>query len=408
MRCFLLALCATALFGQEAPRPRPIEWKHPVEEKNFPILSALRSDPAAREAMAKDAVLAQFTEVRIAALDNAAAKCKTDLHCYADAIEWNKDDLATVSAELAQLGTAMHAAADQLRVGGLYVRYNALSDGELLARAWDDAAAGINRAIRVYGLGVAPQYPAIDSAAYDVKTESGARLVATLAQVIDQDPSRKELFFDPALQFALGLMDLNGRDEAGRFEPMEKGENAAAYRKIQSTDWSRYPYTVIVVPGSGNDRPDVRLSPFGKLRVQIAAQRYREKKAPFLLLSGGFVHPSQTPYAEAIEMKRELMEHYGIPEEAILVDPHARHTTTNMRNAARLIYRYGMPFTATALVTTDPNQSEYIENPNFADRCTKELGYVPYKLLRRTSPFDLEFVPLMDSLQADPHDPLDP
>jgi uncharacterized SAM-binding protein YcdF (DUF218 family) len=41
-------------------------------------------------------------------------------------------------------------------------------------------------------------------------------------------------------------------------------------------------------------------------------------------------------------MKHDLIARLGIPAAAILVDPHARHTTTNMRNAARLLYRYGM------------------------------------------------------------------
>ena len=102
------------------------------------------------------------------------------------------------------------------------------------------------------------------------------------------------------------------------------------------------------------------------------------------------------------------MTRFGIPAEAIIVDPHARHTTTNMRNAARLIYRYGIPFDKKALVTTDPQQSDYIENPTFEKRCLNELGYLPYRLVRRTSAFDLEFLPQIESLQADPTDPLDP
>ena len=64
-----------------------------------------------------------------------------------------------------------------------------------------------------------------------------------------------------------------------------------------------------------------------------------------------------------------------------------------MRDAARLMYRYGMPFTKKALVSTDPSQSQYIETPAFAKRCMDELGYVPYKLLGRISPLDLEFLP---------------
>jgi hypothetical protein len=150
------------------------------------------------------------------------------------------------------------------------------------------------------------------------------------------------------------------------------------------------------------------LSPMGELRLDLAARRFRERKAPLILVSGGYVHPNQTPYAEAIEMKKALVSKYGVPADAILIDPHARHTTTNMRNAARLMYRYGIPFDRNALVTTDRYQSSYIESEVFVKRCESELGYQPHKIVRRTSAFDLEFVPRIDSLQIDPLDPLDP
>src|ERR1700704_3135843 len=98
----------------------------------------------------------------------------------------------------------------------------------------------------------------------------------------------------------------------------------------------------------------------------------------------------------------------GIPAAAIMVEPHARHTTTNLRNAARLMYRYGVPFDKKALITTDQHQSTYIESPVFKERCIKELGYEPHALLGRTSTFDLEWAPRIDSLQFDSADPLDP
>jgi hypothetical protein len=101
------------------------------------------------------------------------------------------------------------------------------------------------------------------------------------------------------LRFALEAMNLNHRHDAGRLEPMESGENKAAFERIRITDWQRYPYSAIVVPGAGNDRPGVGLSTFGKLRDDIAATRFRQAKAPFIIVSGGFVHPSQTEYAEA-------------------------------------------------------------------------------------------------------------
>src|SRR5205807_6586463 len=121
-----------------------------------------------------------------------------------------------------------------------------------------------------------------------------------------------------------------------------------------------------------------------------------------------YVHPNQTPYCEAMEMKKSLIRDFGVPANAIIIEPHARHTTTNLRNAARLIYRDGIPFERKALVTTDSFQSATIESEAFAKRCEQELGYQPGKILKRVSAFDLELAPRMESLQINPMDPLDP
>jgi hypothetical protein len=408
--CLFMAAATSWAVAQERPATVPIEYKTPVEDKTFYLFSIIERSPEVRRAMEGDLSLKRITAARVAGLIESAKNCQTKIECYGTALKWSDADAEEVRMDLVRLAGngAVRELVHRLRLSGMYVRYNGLGEGELLGRAWTDGVHAMNRAIEVYGLGGAPRYPAIDSATLDVKSEAGARTVATLAGVLDDDRGSLQLFFQPSLRFALGLMDLNHRDEAGRFEPMEKGENAAAFRKIRSTDWKRFPYTVIVVPGAGNDQPGVRLSPYGKLRDALAAKRYRDGKAPFILVSGGYVHPVQTPYSEAIEMKRDLMEKYGIPEEAILVDPHARHTTTNLRNAARIMYRYGMPFEARALITTDPGQSGAIEKPDFNERCMREIGYVPHTLLGRVSPFDLEFVPKIDSLQLDPVDLLDP
>ncbi len=260
----------------------------------------------------------------------------------------------------------------------------------------------------MYAEGRAPRYPEIDSATYDVKSDAWRRTIQIAVAELEDDHAALALFFQPALRFAMTLLDINGRDEAGRLEPLEKGENAAAVQRAASVDWNKFAYSLIVVPGAGSDRTSVALSPNGKLRLMLAARRYREGKAPFLLVSGGYVHPAQTPWCEALEMKKYLMARLGIPENAILIDPHARHTTTNIRNAAREIYRYGIPFDKPALITTDQFQSGSIESAAFGDRCMRELGYRPYRLGRRVSAFDLEFQPVLEALQADAADPLDP
>jgi hypothetical protein len=405
-------LAAIARAQPVEPLHAPIALRHPIEDKNFYLLSALRDSEAARQAILHDSELTRIAAARLNALDHAVTSCNTDLGCYAAAFHWSDEQIADAGRALSALyrsSVPVRSLVDgPLRESGMYVGDSHLVGVDFLSQVWMECALGMNGLIDVYGLGTAPRYPEIDSATYDAKTPAQQRVVQNLALVLRDDRANLDLFFAPSERFALELMFLNNRDEAGRYEPLDQGENAAAFRKAKTVEWARYPYSVIVVPGAGNDRPGVRLSPGGKLRDEIAAKRWREGKAPFVLVSGGFVHPAHTEFAEAIEMKRDLMTRFGLPAEAIVVDPHARHTTTNMRNAARLIYRYGMPYDKKMLVATDLSQSQYIEGSAFAKRCTEELGYVPYKLLVRISDFDLEALPVIDSLQSDPRDPLDP
>src|SRR5204862_6520487 len=144
---------------------------------------------------------------------------------------------------------------------------------------------------------------------------------------------------------------------------------------VKSIKWRDYPYSFILVLGSG-PQDSTRLSPIGAKRADVGAQLFLQHKAPLIILSGGHVHPMQTPYCEAIEMKKYVMEKYKIPETSILVDPHARHTTTNLRNAARLAVRYRIPATL-ALLTSSESHSVATTSDEFRTRCLNELGYFP-------------------------------
>jgi hypothetical protein len=409
-----LALCARLYSGHSAVEPlrAPIHWKSAIQDKNFYALSLIEQDAAVRGLVQSDEQLAQVTSGKRAALEKAVASCGAELGCYAGAMRWTQAEIDVVMSRLKSLYRSeeevRHMVDGSVRDSGLFIRHRDMSGENLLAEAWLDAAQAMNRIVDVYGLGRNPRYPEIDAVSYDVKSERYGRLVHILALVIEEDKAAMTMFFQPSLRFALGLLDINHRNEAGRFEPLEIGENAAAIRRANTLDWAKYPYSVIIVPGAGNETEAVRFSAWGKLRVTIAARRYREGRAPFLLVSGGFVHPNQTTHCEAIEMKRSLMEDFGIPGDAILVDPHARHTTTNLRNAARELYRYGLPFAKPGLIATDPDQCAYIEGTEFAGRCLKELGYQPVLSLRRISKFELVFTPNIESLQTDPQDPLDP
>ena len=407
--CLMAALSAAQTAG---PRHAPLVLTSPVKDKNFYLLSLLGRDRDALRALEADPGLNQLTKDRREAVAQALEACRDGVACLLTPFRVSEAEVAVAEAALRRLYQSNRAvrrvAEGPLRDSGAYVRHRSQPAVEVLALAWREAAAGINRIIDVYGEGKPPRSGEIDAVSYDVKSPLFRLTVRTTVGVLNEAAGDHPAFFGLPLEFALHLLEINMRDEAGRHEPMELKDNAAAVRYIRTIAWDRFPYSVIVVPGSGTDRLSWKISGASKLRAELAARRFREKKAPLILVSGGYVHPNQTPYSEGIEMKKYLVENLGIPAEVVIVEPHARHTTTNMRNAARLLYRYGIPFEKKALVTTDASQSASIESPEFGRRCVREMGYEPQKILARISPFDLEFVPVIDSLHIDPLDPLDP
>jgi hypothetical protein len=351
-------------------------------------------------------------DARIQALGASAGSCRRDTACLITALSLSAADVQTAERALVDLveGDAEVRAfvARDLRASGMFQAHAAGGDAELVAAAWRDAADGLNRILDVYGRGAAPRYPAIDAVSHDPASDSYRRLLTIMAAVMHERRDRLTTFYAPTLGFARRLLDANRRDEAGRFEPLHTGENAAALRRVASVRWADYPYSAILVPGAGNDRPDVALSPWAKLRLELAVARFQAGRAPFVIVSGGYVHPNQTPFNEALEMKRALVRDFGVPADAVIIEPHARHTTTNLRNAARLAIRYGLPSGAPMLITTDDGQSAYISGTEFHDRCLREMGHLPGALGRRLSAFDQEFTPSPRALHADASDPLDP
>ena len=394
------------------PRHVPLVLTSPVQDKNFYLLSLMERDKEVLRAVNADPVLSRITRERKEAVARAWQTCTDEVACYLAPLRMTEAEVTAAEMALRQRyqsNAAVRRMADgPLRDSGAYMRHNSKPAVETLVLAWREVAAGINRVIDVYGEGKAPRSAEIDSVSYDVKSGLFRQTVRTALGVVNEAAGEHDAFFALPLHFALHLLDINMRDEAGRHEPLELKDNAAAVRYIRTIAWDHYAYSVIVVPGSGTDRLTWKISGASKLRSELAARRFREKKAPLILVSGGYVHPNQTAYAEGIEMKKYLVENLGIPAEAVIVEPHARHTTTNMRNAARLIYRYGIPFGKKALVTTDSSQSASMESPEFGRRCVRELGYEPQRILGRISPFDLEFLPVLDALHIDPMDPLDP
>jgi hypothetical protein len=413
LRPLLLAVLilpvSSPVFSQPVARPLPMH--DAVQDKDFYLLSLLQNNPQVREALAKDKELTEIAAERQRFLLAGMQSCKGNADCVVKGFLWTDEEIQAVSFALARLyeeNASVRKMVDgDLRSSGTYIVFEKERGDDLLTHAWEINARGLNDVISVYGQGGAPRYPRIDSISFDVSSPDFQQRVSAMAGQISAEAST-ELFFEPSLKAALQLLTMNHRDEAGRHEPMESGVNEAAVKAVPSTQWDHYAYSVIIVPGAGPGDPNVALSEAGRKRVALAAEAYHAGKAPFILVSGGYVHPAQTRFSEAIEMKKALLQDYSVPEAAILVDPHARHTTTNMRNAVREIYRYGMPMNKPALVISDAAQIGYIAGQPFADRCLKELGYMPYRIVDHPSDTSLVFLPMAESLEQDPMDPLDP
>lgn len=299
-------------------------------------------------------------------------------------------------AERAQVAQGVAAVAERQPAG--------VSPADRVRRQID----GINSVLLVYGSGLPPRYPAIDGPVEGEGSPRFASSVAdavTLARAIHDDPSSD---FDPSIGLALALLDTNDRDDAGAWEPIDASLNAAAVARAANTQWSRFRYSAILVPGIGPDDLSTPLSARGKLNVRLAAQRFADGLAPFIIVSGGSVHPRGSRSTEAIEMRRALIDRYAIPADCIVVEPYARHTTTNLRNATRRLIAMKAPLDRDVLIVTNPAQSQYIESADFKARSLRDLGYEPGKIGARLSATDLAFRPTAQSSLVDPMDPLDP
>ncbi|MPR33025.1 YdcF family protein [Salmonirosea aquatica] len=406
--------------GLSAQKPGPLATYEPiygpsvVQLKNFYALSLLESPDASRILLA-DPALRSLYQQKNDHLSRAVKECGSDVGCYTGTMKFTEDEIKLVSGRLSQLYKADNGLGklvkDHLIPSGTYILYDSLPLGELLVKAWELEARGLNHVLEVYAEGMKPNYPAIDSIAFNTKSRSFGTLAYDVAELTRQE-GNTSLFFSPSLQYALRWLEVNGRDEAADYEPMRFTENKAAFLHARALDslaaWDKFKYSVILVPGSGPSDPSVALSPVGMLRCRLGALRYFDGLAPFLVVSGGRVHPFKTKYSEAFEMKRYLMEVLHVPEEAIVLEPHARHTTTNLRNTVRLLFHYGMPIGKPCLITTTRSQSLSIGSHAFVERCRRELGYLPYRLGERLSDTDLEFFPSLNSLQIDHDEPLDP
>jgi len=407
----VLSIFCTGVFAQNAPSQnyQLIKGKNQVQYKNYYLLTLFQQLPELRKMLAADTALKNILQSKTAAATEAIKTCKTEIPCYAKALKFSNEEIVNIGKRLAIIytenGPLGKLVVNHLLPSGCYAIFNTETHKNLLIKAWEQDAKAINYTIGVYVEANKPNYPKIDSISFSLKDREFAELTSANAFLALQ--KNNKLFFEPSMQFALEALELNERNDAADYEPMVAGVNLPALNQIKKTDWKKYPYSVILVPGAGPEEKEVALSAGGMIRCRLAALQYQKGIAPFIVVSGGRVHPYKTKFSEAYEMKKFLTETLQIPENAIIMEPHARHTTTNLRNCARLMFRYGMPIDKPGLVCTVKSQSYYITDV-LLERCKKELGYYPYKNGKRLSDTESEFYLNTVSLQIDFDEPLDP
>jgi hypothetical protein len=406
----LVVVLTITVYAQKSQSGYQLIGNGSVQAKNFYLLTLLQHNDKIRLVLECDSVLSVMAVKQNETISKCLLTC-TNYKCITDTLKLSSAAINKISARLAYLyrnnTDLRNLVKNELIPSNCYRQDSTYEAITQLTKAWEQDAKDINHTIDVYANGLPPNYPAIDSISFNVNSPAYINVVKqTTAKILDEEHTSR-LFFMPSMTAALAFLNINGRNNAGDYEPMELTVNRAALQKAKRINWNNYNYAVLLVPGEGPDSSNAPISNGSKNRCRIAAAVYHQSKsAPFIMVSGGKVHPYKTSYCEAVEMKKFLIDSLQIPDSSIILEPHARHTTTNMRNGVRLLIQYNFPLFKPGLVVSDSSQSAYISG--MKQRCIDELGDVPYQLGKRISANSQEFYAVPVAGQINPTEPLDP
>ncbi|MCQ2288370.1 MAG: YdcF family protein [Muribaculaceae bacterium] len=417
-----LAFCMVACGGDEpgpSPKPDPdpdpapafkqaasqdYQLLHPntLEAKNVYFLSLINNQTALSSAVKGDAELAALSKKKYEAFV-AATTVKDKIA----AVVFSNTEITAAGKRIAELWKAGNAwdkvAIDHLSPSGCYILNKSNTVPAFLQGVWATDAQALNTINKIFGDG--SQAAHCDD---DQRTATDDQVLAAL-KAVEGKVNAQSPFYLLALECAKVVLNVNGRDtEAINFEPMNSGCNKAAYEAGKKVDWSKYEYTIIMVPGNGPDDYNTPLHPQGKVRCDIGYELWTQGYAPFIMVSGGRIHPSKTKYCEAEEMKKYLMGK-GVPEDAIIMEPHARHTPTNVRNMVRVIFHMGLPMNKGGIIACEANViTNTFQSQAFLNRCQSEYSFIPVTFGKTITTQAIAFYPKTDCLNIYSKDPLDP
>lgn len=376
----------------------------------FYLLDEMERSSKIRKVLKRDVVLCRLYQQKITNWKNASNNCY-DMECLANALSYNDSENAIIQNALGKLyhrSAAIQAFVHgKIRESHFYELSNSLSDSLLFVHAWNQEVKGIDHIVKAYLEHKDLIYPTIDSAKYSTGSRAYFDMIRMLLQKEIDHSSKDALFFQPSLHISLAILALNGRNEAGRFgtAPLI---NIPAYKKATSVDWRKYPYSAILVYGAGPGKETVHFSKENQKRCDSAVAAYKKNMAPFIIVSGGFVHPYMTHHCEAIEMRNYLVDKCGISEAAVIIEPYARHTTTNIRNANRILIENKFPLNKPVLGISSQSHIDYVVSKQFIGVFQRDIGLVPFTCMQRVSQCEASFLPAMSSMQINSEEPLDP
>src|SRR5690606_4808516 len=128
------------------------------------------------------------------------------------------------------------------------------------------------------------------------------------------------------------------------------------------------------------DKWEMDLLSINRNRAGRAAAAYHGRVAPVVTVSGGAVHSS---LYEAFMLQHLLSCELAVPRDAVLLDPCADHTHTNMRNTGALVRQLGAR--TAYIVTSSDLQGKYLQEwsifsligGSVDQRALRDWGYLP-------------------------------
>ena len=179
----------------------------------------------------RDRVLTVVATTKANSLAAPFTSCEQNALCYLDKMKFTEAEIKTVSERLKILYQPQNALGklvkNHLIPSGTYVLFQNLPPVEMLVKAWEQDANGINFCIGVYAGGNKPNYPAIDSISFktrDTAKNSGFRdsyvaLLYNTASLVAYECKTNTSFFYPSLTCAVRFLEMNEREQAADFEP---------------------------------------------------------------------------------------------------------------------------------------------------------------------------------------------